>query len=97
MPLGRGLPTVEPEVVARAIVGSCRSRTAEICVASYLRAWDFIDAVVPERWISLVRSLIDDRRALTSIDPVARRDYDERMKSQTIQREGGTGQVVDGS
>lgn len=82
LPLGRGLPTVDPEHVARAIVDSCRSRRAEIPVPGFLAGWDLLDAIVPEAVMSVARSLVDDRRALTSIDPVGRRTYDDRIRGQ---------------
>ena len=82
VPLGRGLPTVDPEDIARAIVESCRSRRAEIPVPGYLGAWGLIDAVVPERIMSAARGLIGERRALTSIDAEGRKDYAERLARQ---------------
>src|SRR5439155_18078180 len=35
VPLGRGLPTVDPEDIAKAIVGSVRTRKAELPVPGY--------------------------------------------------------------
>jgi short-subunit dehydrogenase len=80
--LGRGLPTVEPEAVARAIVGSVASRRAEVTVPRYLAGWDFLDAVAPDALIRLGRRVIGDRRALTSVQHDVRDAYDEAVAAQ---------------
>ncbi len=85
--LGHGMPTVDPEDVARAIVGSVRSRRAEITVPGYLRLFDLVDALTPEWALRLVRRVLDDARALTSIDHDARRDYEQRVADQAVVRE----------
>ncbi|WP_329065326.1 SDR family oxidoreductase [Amycolatopsis sp. NBC_01480] len=82
VPLGRGLPTVDPEDVARAVVGSCRSRRAEIPVPRYVGGWDLLAALTPEPLMALARTLIGDDRALTSLDPEARSAYTTRVASQ---------------
>ena len=80
--LGHGLPTVDPEDVARAIVGSVHSRRVEIPVPRYLAGWDLLNAAVPEPLMRLGRKLIGDRRALTSIEHDARAAYDEAIGAQ---------------
>jgi short-subunit dehydrogenase len=80
VPLGGGMPTVDPEDIAAAILGSCASRRAEIPVPGFLAGWDLLQAIVPEPVMAIVRGLLDDRRALTSVDPDARRDYRERVE-----------------
>ena len=82
VPLGHGMPTVDPEDVARAIVGSVASRRAEITVPRYLAGWDLLNATVPESLMRLGRRLIGDRRALTSIDGAVRAAYDEAIGTQ---------------
>jgi short-subunit dehydrogenase len=82
VPLGRGLPTVEPEAVAGAIVGSVANRRAEITVPRYLAAWDLLDAVTPEALMRLGRRVIRDRRALTSIEHDVRGAYDDAIEAQ---------------
>lgn len=84
--LGHGLPTVEPEDVARAIVRSVRTRRAEITVPGYLRLFDVVDALLPDPIIRLARRLLDDARALTSIDHDARREYEQRVADQATVR-----------
>lgn len=82
VPLGGGLPTVDPEDIARAIVKSCASRRAEIPVPGYLAGWGIVDALVPERIMSAARGIIGERRALTSVDPEGRREYAARLARQ---------------
>jgi NADP-dependent 3-hydroxy acid dehydrogenase YdfG len=84
--LGRGLPTVDPEHVAAAIVASVRTRRAEIPVPGYLRLFDLVDALVPEPLFRLGRRLLDDARALTSVDSDARREYEQRVADQAAIR-----------
>jgi len=87
VPLGHGMPTVEPEDVAAAIVRSVHTRRAEIPVPGYLAGWSAIEALVPERAMVFVRALLRDRRALTSVDAERRREYADRVARQ--QREAG--------
>lgn len=82
VPLGKGMPTVDPEVVARAVLGTLDNRRAETTVPRYLAGWDLINAVVPEWLMDLGRRVIDDRRALTSVDPAGRADYEQRVARQ---------------
>jgi len=86
VPLGRGLPTVEPEVVARAVVRSCRTRRAEIPVPGYLAAWDLIAALTPEPLMRWGRRLIGDDRALTQVDRAGRSAYEQRVADQATSR-----------
>ena len=87
VPLGRGMPTVDPEDVARAIVGSVRTRRAEITVPGYLRLFDLVTALTPDWGMRLVRRVLDDARALTAVDHDARRDYEQRVADQAAVRE----------
>ncbi len=82
IPLGRGLPTVEPEAVARAIVDSVASRRAEITVPRYLAAWELLNAATPNAVMSLARRVIRDRRALTSVEHDVRGAYERAIEAQ---------------
>jgi NAD(P)-dependent dehydrogenase (short-subunit alcohol dehydrogenase family) len=82
VPLGKGMPTVDPEDIAAAVLASCTSRRAEVPVPGYLGAWDLIQALLPEPVMAMARDLLRDRRALTSIDREARREYRERVERQ---------------
>lgn len=86
VPLGHGMPTVEAEDVARAIVGSVRRRRAEITVPRYLAGWDLVNAAVPEPAMRLGRKLIGDRRALTSVQHDVRAAYEETIGAQALGR-----------
>jgi short-subunit dehydrogenase len=86
VPLGRGLPTVEPEAVAKAIVASVNSRRAEITVPRYLAGWDLLAAVTPMPLMRLGRRAIRHRRALTSVQVDVREAYDEAIETQARER-----------
>ena len=86
VPLGHGMPTVDAEDVAQAIVGSVRRRHAEITVPRYLAGWDLVNAAVPEPVMRLGRRLIGDRRALTSVQHDVRAAYDETIAAQASGR-----------
>lgn len=83
-PLGRGMPTVDPEVVAKAVVHSCKTRKAEITVPAFLAGWDLLDAITPEPVMRAGRRLLGDTRALTSIDHGARAAYEQRIADQVV-------------
>jgi short-subunit dehydrogenase len=86
VPLGRGLPTVEPESVASAIVGSVANRRAEIAVPRYLGGWDLLHAITPDAVMGLARRMIGDRRALTSVEQDVRDDYEKAIEAQARER-----------
>jgi NADP-dependent 3-hydroxy acid dehydrogenase YdfG len=85
--LGGLLPTAEPADVARAVVGSVRTRRAEIPVPGWLAVFDLVDALTPEPVMRLVRRIVDDTRALTGVDHEARHDYAQRIADQAAVRE----------
>jgi len=80
---GHGLPMVDPEDVAAAVVRSCRTRRAEIAVPGYLAGWPLLDALVPERLMDLGRRLVHDDRALTAVDAAGRASYTDRIARQS--------------
>jgi short-subunit dehydrogenase len=82
VPLGHGLPTVDREDVARAIVESVGNRRAEITVPRYLAGWDLLNAAMPECLMRLGRKMIGDRRALTSVDHDVRAAYEQSILAQ---------------
>ncbi|PQM52091.1 SDR family NAD(P)-dependent oxidoreductase [Mycolicibacter virginiensis] len=87
-PLGGGMPTVDPEDVAAAILAVLRTRAARRSVPRWVApAWS-TTAFVPEWLQSLARRLVDDRRALTSIDAAARSAYTERVDRQARAHRG---------
>ncbi|MBS9534567.1 SDR family oxidoreductase [Mycobacterium sp. M1] len=81
-PLGGGMPTVDPADVAEAVLAVVRSGAARRSVPRWVApAWS-ATAFVPERLQNAVRRVIDDRRALTSIDTGARGAYIDRVNRQ---------------
>jgi short-subunit dehydrogenase len=79
--LGKGMPTVEPEDVAAAAVASVRNRRARISVPGWLApGWSWVSTLVPEFVENFAGRLVDDRRALTGIDPEGRKNYLDRIE-----------------
>lgn len=87
VPLGKGLPTVDPDDVARAIFKTIRTRAARTSVPGWVApGWALVDALVPEALQRAVRSRVDDRRALTALDAQARSAYLQRLRRQSNDR-----------
>lgn len=80
VPLPRGVPTVDPEDIARAIADSCKHGRAEVYVPRWVGAYDVVEAALPERALNAARRLFDDRRALDRLDPAARERYERRVR-----------------
>ncbi|MGY2031823.1 SDR family NAD(P)-dependent oxidoreductase [Nocardia gipuzkoensis] len=79
--LGHGMPTVDPEDVAAAILRTCATRKAEVAVPSYLGPVDIALAAAPERAVRLVRGLFDGDRALHPADEQTRAAYEREVRS----------------
>jgi short-subunit dehydrogenase len=82
VPLGRGMPTAEPEDVARAVVRSCRTRAPEVPVPRWLAGYEPVAALTPRPFMRLVRRLLASDRVLTSLDEEARAAYDADIARQ---------------
>jgi short-subunit dehydrogenase len=82
LPLGKGLPTVEPEAIAQAVVHSVRTRRGEIAVPAWMAGYELLAALTPEPVMRLARRLLRADRALTSVDEVARAEYQARVAKQ---------------
>ncbi|SDD87050.1 SDR family oxidoreductase [Rhodococcus tukisamuensis] len=80
LPLGKGLPTVDPEDIAAAVVRTVSTRRAQTPVPGYLAAVDVALALAPEPLVGLVRKVVGGNRAVDSVDARARADYDERLR-----------------
>lgn len=76
------LPTVDPEEIADAIVGSVRSRAAEIAVPSYVGLATKAVPLVPERVLGVIRRLAHDDAAISRVDDEVRRRYLDRVENQ---------------
>ncbi|WP_280187398.1 SDR family NAD(P)-dependent oxidoreductase [Nocardia gipuzkoensis] len=79
--LGHGMPTVDPEDVAAAILRTCATRKAEVAVPSYLGPVDIALAAAPERAVRLVRGHVDGDRALHPADEQTRAAYEREVRS----------------
>ncbi|MFL5832134.1 MAG: SDR family oxidoreductase [Solirubrobacteraceae bacterium] len=85
LPLGLGrLLQVEPSAVAKAIVGSCQSRSREVTVPAWLGLYPALRPLVPGRLEDLVRRLIGDDRVLSAVDSGERAAYARRLADQLI-------------
>lgn len=74
------LPTVDPDQVARQIVGTLTTRAAKTSSPAWvLPAWTLVEAFVPETIERLARRAIGHDQAL-ALDPVGRKDYLERIE-----------------
>ena len=78
--LGAGLPTVDPEDVAQAIVSTVSTRRAETPIPRVLALWSRFGALIPEPVLNLGRRLANDRRGLEQIDDIGRQAYADRLK-----------------
>lgn len=95
-PLGGGMPTVDPETVAAAIVKTLSTRKARVSVPGWVwRLWSLTETVTPEAIMRIGRRLIDDRRALTSLDAEGRRAYTDRIERQSREHQHHGDQVLD--
>jgi NAD(P)-dependent dehydrogenase (short-subunit alcohol dehydrogenase family) len=78
----RPIPKVKPEAIARAVVGSVRSRRAEIAVPSYVGGLASVATITPEPALNLLRRAMRDDRALRADTP-ERLAYRERLSHDT--------------
>ncbi|SIR90420.1 SDR family oxidoreductase [Williamsia sterculiae] len=86
--LGGGMPTVDPDDVADAVVRTLTTRAAITSVPGWVSpAWALVDAFVPESVERRARGLVDDRRALRT-DAAARQAYTDRIGRQAADHSG---------
>lgn len=78
--LGGMLPTVDPEDIAEAIVATCRSRTAVVAVPGWMRSYEAVAALVPDKIVGAIRGRLTRQRVLRTLDTGARARYDERIR-----------------
>ena len=82
VPLGRGLPAVDPDDVAHAVVDSVRTRNAEVTVPRWMGAAATAAQLTPSPIMALLRRASGHDRALTSLDHTARTGYVDRVAGQ---------------
>jgi short-subunit dehydrogenase len=78
--LGGVLPTVDPDTIAEAVVKSCRHRRAVVAVPRWMRAYETVAAIAPDRWLGAIRGRLTRSRVLGTIDSQSRNAYDERLR-----------------
>lgn len=78
--LGGVLPTVDPDVIAQAIVESCGSRTAIVAVPRWMRSYEAAAALLPDRMVGAIRGRLTRHRVLGILDTAARAGYDDRIR-----------------
>ncbi len=78
--LGGMLPTVDPEDIAKAIVATCQNRPAVVAVPGWMRSYEAVAALVPDKMVGAIRGRLTRDRVLRSLDTSARADYDERVR-----------------
>ncbi|MTE11744.1 SDR family oxidoreductase [Nocardia aurantiaca] len=81
--LGGGIPTVDPEDVAAAVLTTVRSRRAEVAVPNYLGPIDVALAAAPEPAVRLMRRLFHGDRALHPADEKVRAQYEDQVRAIT--------------
>lgn len=82
IPLGRGLPTVDAEDVAAAVVSSCETRKAEVYVPGWLAGYDAAMTLTAGPLERVMRRLLRSDRVLTELDATERAGYDEGVRGQ---------------
>lgn len=78
--LGGVLPTVDPDTIAEAVVKSCRHRRAVVAVPRWMRAYETVAAIAPDRVLGAIRGGLTRGRVLSTIDAESRTGYDERLR-----------------
>lgn len=82
VPLGGGMPTVDPEDVARAVVASCRRRPPAVAVPRWVGPLGTLSQLTPEPLMNALRRVLRDDRAVTRVDRHARAAYEARVAAQ---------------
>jgi hypothetical protein len=78
--LGGVLPTVDPEDIAEAIVATCRTRPPIVAVPGWMRSYEAVAALVPDRLVGAVRGRLTRQRVLRTLDTGARAGYENRIR-----------------
>jgi NAD(P)-dependent dehydrogenase (short-subunit alcohol dehydrogenase family) len=78
--LGGVLPTVDPDRIAQALVRSCRHRRAVVAVPRWMRSYETVAAIAPDRLVGAIRGRLTRGRVLHTINSDRRVDYDARLR-----------------
>lgn len=82
--LGGVLPTVDPDRIAEAVVKSCRHRRAVVAVPRWMRSYETVAAIAPDRVLGAIRGRLTRDRVLARIDSESRTGYAERVRRAII-------------
>lgn len=80
---GKGIPAVDPEDVANAIVQSIIKPKLFVAVPSYLEGVSAVYRLLPEGMTRVGRRMLGDDRILKDLDKAAHQAYDDRIHSLT--------------
>jgi hypothetical protein len=80
VPLGRGLPVIDPGDVAEAIVRCCHTRPPEVFVPAWMGLYEPAVALAPRPLVSAIRRVMSHDRVLTKLDAEARASYERRLR-----------------
>lgn len=75
----RGIPTVEPSQVAKAIIDSARNPHREIAVPRWAALLGPVEQLLPEPALAQLRRLAGGNRLLNDVDHTQRQTYTTRM------------------
>jgi NADP-dependent 3-hydroxy acid dehydrogenase YdfG len=78
---------VEPHDVAGAIVDSCKDRSREVAVPSWMALYPTLRPFIPSQLELIVRRLIGDDSAMRPADPAGRAAYADRLAQQIVDGE----------
>ena len=84
VPGGFGMPRVDPEDIAVAIVRSCRRRPAEVPVPRWIGPLMRLGQATPEPLLRRLDGVLGADRALTKLDAGKREAYEARVRRQTV-------------
>jgi NADP-dependent 3-hydroxy acid dehydrogenase YdfG len=79
---------VEPEDIARAIVGSLEGRPREVAVPRWMGLYPAVIPFVPSVVEDFVRRVLGDDRALRGVDPAGRAAYESSVSRQATAEPG---------
>jgi NAD(P)-dependent dehydrogenase (short-subunit alcohol dehydrogenase family) len=78
--LGGVLPTVDPDRIAAAVVGSCGHRRPIVAVPGWMRAYEPVAGLLPDWLLGTVRGRLTRERVLRTLDVSSRAGYDDRVR-----------------
>ena len=76
---GKGIPAVDPEDVAAAVVQTLKRPQLFVAVPGFLKPAAAVFQLAPEWLVRLGRRAIGDNRILSKLDHDSRRDYERRL------------------